>query len=280
MSIFYGKIKPQKLYANFSSENSESQSSDVVSDNQNTKEETPDENLTPNSSFKIYEFLSDDVKTIFNAVDNKQANESSNELESIYEHIKNKYSGSEKLSEVSDMAVISFLINNGMIDESKLSSKDILLSDVNKYKSYNKNRYDYDNYCSMEKQSGEFSSVGKKTGSCAPEEVVIVNSGKKLNDFPIKYDNNILISLDDLINVSEINPEIEYMDNNATIIIKHGENDVLEIEAGQNNIYPNDSKVVMQTSVLNVHGVTYAPLEMIDQLGCKSFKCDDSVVVY
>lgn len=229
---------------------------------------------------EICNFLSDDVKKIFNSIDNKKASGIFNDLDSIYKRLVEKYENSEHLQNLADLSVLSLFINSGLVDNEKFSASEIISRILDNYKNITKSKYDSGKYSVMEKDSLAFSETGKKTESCSPENVISLASDKILNNYPIKYDGKILVSLEDLFNISEIPYDIEYMDNNSTIVIKLRENKVLEIESGNNEAFLNDNRQVMNNPVLNVQGVVYVSVNLAKSLGCQIIECNDSVVIF
>ena len=87
-----------------------------------------------------------------------------------------------------------------------------------------------------------------------------------------------MISLNDAANFSGISPEIEYMDNNSTITVKFNDK-ILEIAQGSNKAHLEDVQTVMENPVLNIDGVTYVPISILNLLGCKVISCDNAVIV-
>lgn len=227
----------------------------------------------------IYDFLSDYVKYIYDSVDNKKIDDIVDKLDSAYNKLKEKYIGSETLNDIADMAVLSLFLDNGLITKDKEYVSDSMVKYIEKYSLETKSKYDEEKYNSMIQKSEEFGSSGKNTSSCLPEKITSFVSDNTLNDYPIKYENNLLISLNDAQNLSNIKCNIEYMSNNATIEIKH-DDDFIEIEGGSNQSFLNDAKFVMSNPVLNVKGTTYVPIDFLNLLGCNVIEYDGMAIIY
>ena len=252
----------------------ESEESETSESTETSEEEQKSE--SENSSYSIYSLLSSDVKAVFDLAEPDKLSEKSEELSYLYDYLSTKYSSSSNLQDIADMSILNFLTKNDLA--TPVTQRD-LLNYVQNYKDYQKNKYDDEKYASMDSKSHEFALSANKTGNCPPENVIIIPGGKALNNYPVTYDENILISLDDAINILDINPEIEYMDNNANIIVKFGDNSLV-IVPGKNFVDMNDRRVVLDNPVLNIEGVTYVPVGILDVAGCEIIKCDDSVVIY
>ena len=288
--FFIQKNKNLNLYAlnDDSSSNFEQQLTDELSseinsnlnsnsnEDSNENKENSDEEIT---SYDIYNLLSEESKKIFISADAKKLKEISKELKSIYEYIIKNYSVSEYDYDIADMAVISLLLKNGIIDSDKNYAAQRLEEAIETYKSYEKNKYEQEKYDSMQKSSEIFGNKYKKSASCNPENIISLSEDKKLNNYPIIYNENILISLNDATNLAGINPEIEYMDNNATIVLRF-DDQILEIEQGGNKAQLNDIQTIMENPVLNIDGVTYVPASILNLLGRKIISNNNAVIIY
>lgn len=268
----------QQLLDELSSESESNSNSDLNSDSSSSEKnkENSEEEIT---SYDIYNLLSEDSKKIFISADAKKLKEFSKELKSIYEYLTENYSVSADDYDIADMAVISLLLNNGIINSDKNYSAQKLKEAIETYKSYEKNKYDEEKYNSMQKSSEEFGRKFKRSASCNPENIISLSEDKKLNNYPIIYNENILISLNDAANLSGKNPEIEFMANNATIVFRF-DDQILEIEQGSNKALLNDSQTIMENSVLYDEGKIFVPASILSLLGCKIISYDNAVIVY
>ena len=267
-------FKISNLHAEFNDDD------DFVQQNEENSSEdinSSDELSSTEGQHEICNFLSENVKTIFYSINDKKS--VSEDIDSIYQRLSSKYSNSENLTDMADVSILSLFVNSGIIDNDKFLASEHLLKILEKFKSINKSNYDYDKYSKMTQDSESFAGTGKKTGSCKIENIISLIGNKTLNNYPIKYDDNILISLDDLLNISDLNYNIEYMDNNSTIIIKFGSN-ILEIEAGNNQIFLNDIRSVAKVPILNIKGTIYVPIDLGNFLGCQVVEYNGTVVVY
>ena len=229
-------------------------------------------------SYEIYDLLSDDVKLIFDSIYNKKIGEIYEELKLIYDHIEKCYSG-ELASEVADMAVLSLLNKNNLVNN---DINNIILGKIYIYKLRMKEKYTTEEYSLMDSVSKKFSEKFNNSGYCTPETVVFIRSSKKLDESPIKYNQKIFISLKDFVNIVDIPEEPSYMKNNSnTIVMSMKDNQHLEIEPGSNKIYLDDEQYTMESKVFKPFGSTdYVPAEMLEFAGMKIIEADDSVLVY
>ena len=246
------------------------------SSHQSESKEEKDEEFVQHD---IYNFLSDYVKNMYNFIDNKKISDIKGKFDSAYKKLKEKYDGSEKLTDIADMVVLSLFLNNGLITKDLDSVNNSMKIYFEKYSSVTKSRYDEEKYKSMVQKSEEFGSSGKNTSNCIPEKITSFISDDVLNDYPIKYENNLLVSLNDVKNLSNIDCNIEYMTNNATVEIKYDGN-FIEIEGGSNQSLLNDSKIILSNPVLNIKGVTYIPIDFLNLLGCEIIEYDGAAIIY
>ena len=214
----------------------------------------------------IYDWLSEEARHIFDSADQKLFDiDMIKELNSLNKHFENVYFTSEERTKLSDLSVLSLLINKKVIKSSLNDAKKIVSDIENEYLSQMKTKYSSEQYSSMLKSSSEFESEGKHASRCNPENVMISHYDKVLTVFPIEYNNYILISLDDVINLIGQDYEIEYMKNNSNIVVKFGKN-VLEIEPGKPEVYINDSKQILNNPVLSYKQHTFISTDIFDHL--------------
>lgn len=257
---------------------SASADSNLSGENAETSDESSESSEEEKNSYKIYYLLCENSKLVFSSTDPKKLKEISKELESLYDYLTKNYTTSPGAYDIADIAVMSLLLKNGMIDSEQSSAVQKLSEAIETYKSCEKNKYDKNKYNSMQKSSEEFGGKHKKSASCSPESVISLREDKQLNNYPIIYDENILISLNDAANFSGINPEVEYMDSNSTITVKFN-GEILEIAQGSNKTQLEDAQTVMENPVLNIDGVTYVPISILNLLGCKVISYNNAVIV-
>lgn len=286
-SVFLAqKTKNLNLYAlsDAATSSSEQKLIESLYSGDNLSSDLSDENKEnsgeQNFSYEIYSLLCEDSKLVFSSADQKKLKEISQELKSVYEYLTKNYAISPESYDIADMSVISILLKNGIIDSEQNNSAKKLSEAIETYKNYEKNKYDKNKYNSMQKASEEFGNKYKKSSSCSPENLVLLKENKSLNNCPIVYDENILISLNDAVNFSGTNPEIEFMDNNAAIVIKFNNNKILEIEQGSNKAHSDDIQTVMENPVLNIDGLVYVPASILNLMGCKTISYNNTVIIY
>ena len=227
-----------------------------------------DDNLSEENKIdiKIRYWLSDGALYIFDSIDKKTFDDDTfYELESLNKHFENSYFSNEERIKLSDLSVLSLLIKKKLIKNNISDAKQIIEDIQSEYLSKMKERYNQEQYDSMLKDSYSFESQGKHASYCDPENVIIVSKEQTLKDFPIVYNDYILISLNDVIESIGKDYEIEYMKNNSNIIIKFGK-DILEIEPGNSIIYINDSKHVLDNPVLSYKQRTFISTDIFDHL--------------
>ena len=268
-------VKKISLNAEYDSSQQSENKEEIKKDSKEEKDDSKEES----AQHAIYSFLSDYVRYIYDSIDNKKISDINNKFDSAYNRLNEKYIDSEKLTDIADMVVLSLFLNNGMISKDVESVNDNMTKYIEKYSSDTKAKYDEDKYNSMVQKSEEFGSSGKNTSSSLPEKVTSFVFENILNNYPIKYENNILISLNDAQNLSNIKCDVEYMKNNATIEIKYNDN-FIEIEGGSNQSLLNDSRFMMNNPVLNVKGVTYVPIDFLNLLGCETIEYDGAAIIY
>jgi hypothetical protein len=157
-----------------------------------------------------------------------------------------------------------------MVDSERLqTAKDALEVAVTILKSYEKEKYGADEYNNLTSGSDDFSKTAKKAAFVAPEQVVFFGGYFTMKRPPIMYDSHILAALEDLHQY--IDASIEYMYNNATMVIK-SPGKILEIVGGKNVGYVNDNPMNMPVPVLNFKNKVYMSGEFFAQAYGISYK--------
>ena len=90
-----------------------------------------------------------------------------------------------------------------------------------------------------------------------------------MKNAPIMYDGHILLALDDLYQY--IDAKIEYMYNNATMVIQSPDK-TLEITSGKNVAYINDSPKNLPVPILNFNNTIYMSVESFAEFYDISYK--------
>lgn len=169
-----------------------------------------------------------------------------------------------------DVLFLSKIVDENMVKDEKLqTAKDALSIAVTILQSYQKQDYDDNTYNALVKGSDEFLSVGKKASTVLPEQIVFLNGHFTIKHAPIMYDGHILLALDDLYQY--IDADIEYMYNNATMVIT-SPNKTLEIVSGKNVGYINDTPKNMPVPVLNFNNTIYMSAESFAEFYDISYK--------
>lgn len=244
----------------------ESNSSDNVDSEDETSdlstsdsEEEESEEDSEKEALKIRDLLSEDVRTIFDSIDRKNFNdEIYKELKNIYKHFERFYFSNDEKTKLADLSVLNLLDENSVITNNKNDALRKIENISNEYLESMKNRYDPQDYQKMMEDSNLFGKHTKNTSSCKPENVVIASKYQILMDYPIVYNDNILISLNDAVSLLNKETSVEYMKENSNIVLKSNNNergdDVIEISPGSNKIHVNDKESILNNSVINWQG--------------------------
>ena len=241
--------------------NENSELSENNSDSDSSKEEN-----SHSEDLKIRDLLSSDAKFIFDSIDRKTFDDDIySELNLLYKHFENIYFNDDDKTKLVNLSVLNLLIQKGVLDSSKNDAEKIIDDVVSHYLNNTRSKYDSSKYDEMLKNSNEFGNHAKHTKSCNPENVIITFNGGMLRDFPIIYNDNILISLNDIINLIGKDYEIEYMKNNPNVVLKIDKN-IIEIEPGSNTIYVDEKKEVLNSQVINWKGNIFISTDIFDHL--------------
>ncbi|MCL2311641.1 MAG: copper amine oxidase N-terminal domain-containing protein [Firmicutes bacterium] len=251
---------------------------DKKNENFTKKSENSVENDKNNIKFPIYDLLSSSGKSIFNLPDESKLESIKDQLQDEYKYLKNSNISSDKIANLADAIIMTIFLEEDMTEGENSALVRKKLSDtIYNLESNELSKYNLDVYQEISKKSEDFSTIGKKTASCLPENVVNLTNSSTLKNPAIRYDDEILVSISDFFDKSD--RTIEYMDNNAAIIIKFGDN-FLEIEAGNNIGYFNDKKILLTTPILNIEGIAYVPILVANSIGFKTISHDKTVIIY
>ncbi len=169
-----------------------------------------------------------------------------------------------------DVIVLSKLLDENMLEGERLqTAEDALTVAITILQSNQKSLYDTDLYNSLVDETDKFVKLGKKASTVLPEQTVFVGGYFPLKHAPIMYDGHILLAIEDLYQY--IDADIEYMYNNATMVIQ-SPNKVLEIVAGKNVAYLNDEPKNMPVPILNFNDTIYMSAEFFGQAYDISYK--------
>ena len=223
-------------------------------------DKTVQENMGLNITIDdMQNILSTEAKSILKDVDFSKISAGLNDVPGIEEILKNPSS-----SNASQNALIEIILLQNAVDQELLegeqitSAQNCINSNTAKLVSNESTKYTSDEYNSLKETSKEFESKGNKSASLAPSQVVLYNNSAKLSSAPIMYDNNILISIDDVIKFTKAS--VQYTEGTGNIAITTDKK-LVEITKGSNVGYVNDSNVSTIIPVLTFKGVTYIPVE-------------------
>ena len=248
--------------------NSESEDTEIEnfsdSSSDNNENEQSDENSSE-ESLKIRDLLSENVKFIFDSVDKKLfTDDIYRKLKTIYNHFENFYFDTEEKTKLADLSVLNLLNENDVLTNNKNNALGIIESTFNKYSESMKNRYTTEDYQNMVEKSDLFGGHTKNTSSCAPENVIILSKYQVLSDYPIIYNDNVLISLGDVVNLLNKTINVEYMKENFNIILRLQNNDTIEISPGDNKIEINDKEKILNNPVINWQGTIFVSTDIFN----------------
>lgn len=169
-----------------------------------------------------------------------------------------------------DVIILSKLLDENMVEGERLETAENALSvAVTILQSNQKSLYDTALYNSLVDESDKFVKLGKKASTVLPEQIVFIGGYFPLKHAPIMYDGHILLAIEDLYQY--IDADIEYMYNNATMVIQ-SPNKILEIVAGKNVAYLNDEPKNMPVPVLNFNDTIYMSAEFFGEAYDISYK--------
>lgn len=169
-----------------------------------------------------------------------------------------------------DILFLTKIIDEEMVKDEKLeTAKEELSIAVTVLESYQKQSYDDSSYNALVEGSDDFLGMGRKASTVLPEQVVFLNGYFNMNHAPIMYDGHILLAVDDLYQY--IDADIEYMYNNATMVITSPER-TLEIVSGKNVGYINDTPKNMPVPILNFKNTIYMSVEFFAECYDISYK--------
>lgn len=169
-----------------------------------------------------------------------------------------------------DVIILSKLLDENMVEGERLETAENALSvAVTILQSNQKSLYDTALYNSLVDESDKFVKLGKKASTVLPEQIVFIGGYFPLKHAPIMYDGHILLAIEDLYQY--IDADIEYMFNNATMVIQ-SPNKILEIVAGKNVAYLNDEPKNMPVPVLNFNDTIYMSAEFFGEAYDISYK--------
>lgn len=199
----------------------------------------------------------------------KKLQETYSEIETIVD-IKDVSSLSVQQRSLLDVLLLSKIIEENMVDSERLTlAKETLSVAVTILKSYEKQNYPSEDYDKLVADSDNFTKAGRKASSVIPEQIVFLNGYFKMKHAPIMYDGHILMAVDDLYQY--IDASIEYMYNNATMVIQSPGN-VLEIVSGKNEAYLNDQPKNIPVPILNYKDNIYMSVEFFAECYDISYK--------
>ncbi len=227
--------------------------------------------------------LSDEALLVLESIsseDLKKLQETMAEIESIVD-LKDVEALTVEQRSLLDIIVLSKIIEESMVEGERLElAKDTLGVAVTILESYQKQNYDSSEYDALTEGTEKFLQSCKKATSVLPEQVSFLGGHFNMKHSPLMYDGHILLALDDLYQY--IDADIEYMYNNATMVITSPDK-ILEIVSGQNVAYLNDKPYNMPVPILSFEDTVYMSVEFFAQaydISYRYIESHDFVVLY
>ncbi|MBR0423661.1 MAG: hypothetical protein IJJ04_03410 [Clostridia bacterium] len=216
--------------------------------------------------------VSDECLFILESLDEekvKNLQELMSEVETVFD-LKDISSFTVQQRSLLDILFLSKLIEDDMIDNERLDlAKNTISVAITILESYEKQNYIPAEYTKLVDDSDDFSKTGNKAFSVLPEQVVFLGGYFTMKHAPIMYDGHILVAVEDLYQY--IDSDIEYMYNNATMVIT-SPGKTLEIESGKNQAYLNDEPRNIPVPILNYNDVIYMSAEFFAECNDISYK--------
>lgn len=145
--------------------------------------------------------------------------------------------------------------------------------------SFEKLKYSDDIYNEFIDLSQEFSRSGKKTEMILPRQVIFVGQDFILQKAPIKYDDHVLISLDDVSKYTNSNVQAD--EKNCTFAVQN-DKVLLEFSRGSNVCYVNDKTSNMEVPSLYFNDTVYMSADFFAEtygIQCK-YMSDNGIIVF
>lgn len=216
--------------------------------------------------------VSDEAMLILESLDDddvKKLQELMAEIEGLID-VKNIDSLSVQQRSLLDVLVLTKVLDEDMVKDERIqTAQEALGVAITILESYQKQAYSPSEYDTLIEGSDEIAKMGKKTSTALPEQIIFLNGYFNLKHAPMMYDGHILLAIDDLYQY--IDADIEYMYNNATMVIQSPDK-VLEIVAGKNVAYLNDEPKNMAVPILNFNDTIYMSAEFFAEAYDISYK--------
>lgn len=195
--------------------------------------------------------------------------------------LKNLSSESSENRSLAEVVILKECINAELFkDGKKDAANNAITESLAVLQEYERSKYTSMEYNSMKTSAEGFKKSANKSDVAFPESVIMMGNYFVLKNTPIKYDGEILASLDDLHQY--IDTSVQYSDNNSTIAIK-SKNLLLEIARGKNNAYVNDKSQNIPVPVLSYNSCSYLSVEFFAQtynIGFIKLEDHGTVIMY
>ncbi len=207
--------------------------------------------------------VSSGVKDVLSGLDEDKASAILANVDNIDKLKSNPDSLSDAEKTLMNAAIMKEAKDQGVLDENQEKAADqaiqsaaasLMSSEVSKYSTKERTR--------LIEDSTAFAMTANNAKPIAPEQVVLANTSFRLTNAPIMYNDQILISLNDILQF--VKAEVQYTDSNATLAIQT--NDVMvEVTKGKNTGFINDKSTSLPAPVLTFKGSTYISVEFFAQ---------------
>lgn len=229
----------------------------------------------------IEKALPGSVKSILSGIDEKKLSALLSGINNIDKIKANPASLSETERNILGATVLQAAKNQGLLDENQIKEASKAIESVAAaLKAGESSKYTGANRRKLISGSQEFARTANNAKAVLPEQVVLANTRFRLNSSPIMYNDQILISLNDILQF--VKAEVQYTSNSGTLAIQTKDT-MVEVTKGKNTGYVNDKSVSLPAPVLIFNGVTYISVEFFAQafsVSYENFKDQGVFVMY
>lgn len=207
------------------------------------------------------EGLSDsDIVGIVSALEGVSEEDKLAILESIDPALADQYEKEQALMEV---GLLQEALDQGLLEgEDAEKAKECIDAAMATLSALERSKYTDEEHAALQASSEEFGVTGNKTRAVLPEQVVMPNDQFKLTKPAIMYDDQLLISVEDIVQFT--GAAVEYTDVSGTVALQTA-NSLVEVTKGKNMGYVNDKATSMPVPVLSFKGLTYISVEFFAQ---------------
>ena len=207
--------------------------------------------------------VSSGVKDVLSGLDEDKASAILANVDNIDKLKSDPDSLSDAEKTLINAAIMKEAKEQGELDENQQKAADqaiqaaassLMSSEVSKYSTKERSR--------LIEDSNKFAMTANNAKPVAPEQVVLADTNFRLTSAPIMYNDQILISLNDILQF--VKAEVQYTDSNATLAIQ-SDKVMVEVTKGKNTGFINDKSTNLPAPVITFNGATYISVEFFAQ---------------